>query len=61
MYIPKYYKNEDIDDVRAFIHENGFAILISQAGGRPWATHIPPMLMYHPHGMIMRMSRPGII
>jgi len=44
MYIPKYYKNEDIDDVRAFIHENGFAILISQAGGRPWATHIPLIL-----------------
>jgi len=44
MYIPKYYKNEDIDDVRAFIQENGFAILISQAGGRPWATHIPLIL-----------------
>jgi transcriptional regulator len=44
MYIPKYYKNENIDAVRAFIKENGFAILISQVEGKPWATHIPLML-----------------
>jgi transcriptional regulator len=44
MYIPKYYKNENAGAVRAFIKENGFAILVSQAGGKPWATHIPLIL-----------------
>lgn len=44
MYIPDYYKNENADAVRTFINENGFAVLISQAGGKPWATHIPLIL-----------------
>lgn len=44
MYIPKYYQIEDISAIRDFIEENGFAILISQADGRPWATHIPLIL-----------------
>ncbi|KAB2878626.1 FMN-binding negative transcriptional regulator [bacterium] len=41
MYIPQHYKNEDTDAVRAFIHGNGFAILVSQVDAKPWATHIP--------------------
>jgi transcriptional regulator len=41
MYIPEYFKNENIDSVREFINENGFAILVSQVAGKPWATHIP--------------------
>ncbi len=44
MYIPKYYKNENMDSVREFINKNGFAILISQVAGKPWATHIPLIL-----------------
>ena len=44
MYIPKYFKNEDTDAVRAFIDENGFAILVNRVGGRLWATHIPLIL-----------------
>jgi transcriptional regulator len=44
MYIPKYYKIEDLTVVKAFIDANGFAILISQVDGRPWATHIPLLL-----------------
>lgn len=41
---PKYYKNENLDSVREFINKNGFAILISQVDGKPWATHIPLLL-----------------
>jgi transcriptional regulator len=41
MYIPVYYKILDREAVREFIHQNGFAVLVSQVGGRPWATHIP--------------------
>lgn len=44
MYIPKYYKTEDIAAVKEFIAANGFAILVSQVEGRPWATHIPILL-----------------
>ncbi|MGI0035419.1 MAG: FMN-binding negative transcriptional regulator [Nitrososphaera sp.] len=32
MYIPHYYKNEDIKEVRDFIEQNGFGILVSCAG-----------------------------
>lgn len=41
MYIPQYYKNENVKEVRQFIQDNGFGILVSQVNGKPWATHIP--------------------
>lgn len=41
MYIPKFYKNENIDEVKSFIRDNGFGILVSQAESKLWATHIP--------------------
>ena len=41
MYIPHYYKNEDLKEVKKFIKENSFGILINQVDGKPWATHIP--------------------
>jgi transcriptional regulator len=44
MYIPGYYKIENKEDVRSFIDNYGFAVLVSQFEGRPWATHIPLLL-----------------
>lgn len=44
MHIPKQFRNEDISSVRDFIAGNGFAVLVSQVAGRPWATHIPLQL-----------------
>jgi len=41
MYIPERYKNEDERDVRRFLSENGFGILVGSVDGKPWATHIP--------------------
>ena len=41
MYIPHHYKNENIEEVKAFLKENSFGILINQVDGKPWATHIP--------------------
>ena len=41
MYIPKNYKNEDLAEVKDFLKQNSFGILVSQVDGRPWATHIP--------------------
>lgn len=41
MYIPKFFKLDDLEKAKAFIHENGFGILINQVDGKPWASHIP--------------------
>ncbi|MGB5436023.1 MAG: FMN-binding negative transcriptional regulator [Maribacter sp.] len=41
MYIPHHYKNENIEQVKTFLKENSFGILINQVDGKPWATHIP--------------------
>ena len=41
MYIPHHYKTENIEEVKAFLKENSFGILINQVDGKPWATHIP--------------------
>ena len=41
MYIPHYFKNENIEDVSDFIEKNSFAILISQSDSKFQATHIP--------------------
>lgn len=41
MYIPPQYKNENLSEVKDFLKENSFGILVSQVNGKPWATHIP--------------------
>ncbi len=41
MYIPAHYKNENLEEVKEFIAQNSFGILVNQVKGRPWATHIP--------------------
>lgn len=50
MYIPELYKNENQEEIRQFIHENGFALLINQVNGKPWATHIPLVLETNSQG-----------
>jgi transcriptional regulator len=44
MYIPKFYKNENQEDIQNFIHQNSFGILVNQTNGKLWATHIPLLL-----------------
>ncbi len=41
MYIPPKYRNSNLDDVRKFIEDNAFGILISKGSNYPMATHIP--------------------
>jgi transcriptional regulator len=41
MYIPKINRNTNIAEVRRFLKDNSFAILVSQHEGRFWATHLP--------------------
>ncbi len=41
MYIPKIYENTNMNEVKHFIQENSFGILITQQNGKSLATHIP--------------------
>ncbi|HEU4497349.1 MAG TPA: FMN-binding negative transcriptional regulator, partial [Flavobacterium sp.] len=41
MYIPDIFKNENEAEIKEFLHENSFGILINQTEGKLTATHIP--------------------
>ena len=41
MYIPEIYKNENPEQIRAFIKANSFGILVTNKEGVSLATHIP--------------------
>lgn len=45
MYIPKFYKVTDFDEIEAFIHHHSFATLVTTKKGRPIATHLPLQLV----------------
>jgi transcriptional regulator len=44
MYIPKAFREDDIERLHAFIQENNFAILVTTQDGIPIATHLPLIL-----------------
>ncbi|ALS76358.1 protease [Planococcus rifietoensis] len=44
MYIPKYYKVNDPEEIRAFIQANAFGTLVTTRKDRPIATHLPLQL-----------------
>lgn len=44
MFIPNNYKNENIEEVKDFLNQNSFGILISQVDGKIAGTHIPMQL-----------------
>ncbi len=41
MYIPQHYKNENLAEIKEFLVNNSFGILINTVDNKPWATHIP--------------------
>lgn len=41
MFIPEIYKNENQEEIKKFLQENSFGILINQTDGKLCATHIP--------------------
>ena len=41
MYTPEIYKNENQEEIKKFLQENSFGILINQTNGKLCATHIP--------------------
>ena len=50
MYIPNYYKNENIEEVKNFLIENSFGILVSQVDGKISGTHTPMELDSNENG-----------
>lgn len=44
MYSPAYAKNFTDEELKDFIRQNGFAILVNTVDGKLWATHIPLIL-----------------
>ena len=45
MYIPKYFKVTNFDEIREFVQMNSFGTLITTKKGKPIATHLPLQLM----------------
>ncbi|MDQ0429622.1 transcriptional regulator [Planomicrobium stackebrandtii] len=45
MYIPKYYKVNDVEEIREFVQLNSFGTLVTNRKGRPIATHLPLQLI----------------
>ncbi|KGO90255.1 FMN-binding negative transcriptional regulator [Flavobacterium suncheonense] len=41
MYIPELYKNENPEDIKNFLRNSSFGILVNQTEGKLWGTHIP--------------------
>src|SRR5690606_38310609 len=41
MYTPPHYRNESSEEIREFLRQNAFGILINMVDNRPWGTHIP--------------------
>lgn len=50
MHIPNIYKNENLAEVKSFLVENSFGILINQTNGKLTGTHIPMELDKDEHG-----------
>lgn len=44
MYVPKYYKVLDLEEIKEFIQHNSFATIVSIRKGKPIAAHIPVLL-----------------
>src|SRR5690606_4862545 len=41
MHTPLHYQNKNLEEVKEFLKQNAFGILVNQTEGRPCATHIP--------------------
>ena len=44
MYIPKHFREDDLDTLHKFMQAYSFATLITQHEGVPFATHLPFIL-----------------
>ncbi|QNK87229.1 FMN-binding negative transcriptional regulator [Sporosarcina sp. resist] len=45
MYIPKYFKVKDVDEIWSFVQKNSFGTIVTTEQGKPIATHLPLQLI----------------
>ena len=45
MYIPKYFKVGDFEEILEFVQQNSFGTIVTTKKGKPIATHLPLQLM----------------
>jgi transcriptional regulator len=45
MYIPKYFKVKNVDEIWDFVQKNSFATVVTTEQGKPIATHLPLQLI----------------
>jgi transcriptional regulator len=57
MYTPKHFVNNNTDELKDFIRENGFGILVNVVEGKPTATHIPLALSDNGTKLFGHMAR----
>jgi len=50
MYTPAHYKNQDLEEIKNFIRQNSFGVLINIVDNKPYGTHIPLELESDPQG-----------
>jgi transcriptional regulator len=50
MYIPKYYRKEDRQEILAFLRQNNFAAIVTFDGEKPVATHAPVEVVESEYG-----------
>jgi len=54
VYIPEHFRVEDQAAAVAFMRANPFAILVSAAGGEPFATHVPVVIRETADKVVLR-------
>jgi transcriptional regulator len=45
LYIPKYFKVKNVDEIWDFVQKNSFATIVTTEQGKPIATHLPLQLI----------------
>jgi len=45
MYIPKYFKVKNVDEIWGFVQEHSFGTIVTTEQGKPIATHLPLQLI----------------
>lgn len=55
MYVPEHFAERDADRLGALIRDYSFGLLVSEVGGRPFATHLPFLYQpgHGPHGRLL--------
>ncbi len=57
MYTPLSFKNENTDELKQFIKDNNFGLLISEINSKPWATHLPFVINPNTNTLSAHLSR----